>query len=644
MKVKIAIFFLFFTIFALESQNIRKKIDSLKQEVKFLRDTSLIKSLDKISGLYKRIDIDSSLIFAKKSLEGAVAIKNDKFTALAYNNLGTIYESKSLLDSALYCHKRSLQIKTKIKDTIGIADTYNNFGIIYDLRGEYLKSLQNYFKALEVYESTNVTFNKVPMVLVNIGIVYKKQKNYKKVLEFYTKAIKIYKDNNHKLGTVITTGNIASVYLELKDYKQAIINSLEAKKGFKELSYEVYLPFMDHNIAIAKDGLEEYLEARKIYNSIIIEFENQNALFELSDAKINLAKNYTKTNNLHFAIKELKEALIIIKKNKFKEKELTVLKLLSKNQGNLNSFKEAYNNLITYDIKKDSVFEQEKTKAILELETKYQTEKKEKELLETRTEKAETELALSKTITWVYILIGGLALAIMLFFNISQRNKRKNQEEILAQKERGLKAIIDAQEEERSKIARELHDGVVQQIGSVILKSRNMLSKMDLLRSKESQELLESLENSNQDLRNISHQMMPRTLKELGIIPALNDLLEGSLALSNIKFSLEHFNIEERLPQKIEVTIYRIIQELINNIIKHSKADEVSVQLFNTNNTAILIVEDNGVGFSSKESKKGIGLLNISSRLDLVKGEVNYAPSPKSGTLVTIKIPLENAY
>ena len=116
--------------------------------------------------------------------------------------------------------------------------------------------------------------------------------------------------------------------------------------------------------------------------------------------------------------------------------------------------------------------------------------------------------------------------------------------------------------------------------------------------------------------------------------------MEGSLGLSDIKYSLEHFNIDKRLPQKIEVTIYRITQELINNIIKHSNAKVVSVQLLNTNNTAVLIVEDNGIGFTSKKNKKGIGLLNISSRLDMVNGDVNFEPSPKSGTLVTIKIPL----
>ena len=241
----------------------------------------------------------------------------------------------------------------------------------------------------------------------------------------------------------------------------------------------------------------------------------------------------------------------------------------------------------------------------------------------------------------IFIEIFVLTIAMAHKYYLLMKENSDYQKAIIKEKERGLKAMIEGQEIERTRIARELHDGVVQQIGSIILKSRNLFSKKNLIDEKESQDVLKNLENSNKDLRNISHQMMPRALKELGIIPALNDLLEGSLKYANIKYSLEHFNINERLPNKIEITIYRITQELINNIIKHSKANEVSVQLFNTNNSIILIVEDDGVGFSSQKSKKGIGLLNISSRLDLVKGDVNFEPSPKSGTLVTIKIPME---
>lgn len=210
---------------------------------------------------------------------------------------------------------------------------------------------------------------------------------------------------------------------------------------------------------------------------------------------------------------------------------------------------------------------------------------------------------------------------------------------IIKEKEKGMQAMIQAQENERTRIARELHDGVVQQIGSVILKSRNALSRLNLLETLESQEILKSLENSNQDLRNISHQMMPRALNELGLLAALEDLLHGSLVYKNIKVNFEHFNINERLPNKIEITLYRIIQELVNNIIKHSEASKVDIQLFKSNGNVILIVEDNGIGIS-RTNKKGIGLLNINNRLDMVNGKVNFEPSPESGTLVTIKIPL----
>ena len=306
----------------------------------------------------------------------------------------------------------------------------------------------------------------------------------------------------------------------------------------------------------------------------------------------------------------------------------------------LKNYRKAYDLFKKASIQNLKIDYRKNASEISRLNVQYQTEKKEKELLKTRTKKVETELALSKSKNWIYTLLAFLAIVGGVFLFIYQRNKQKAQQEITAEKERGLQALILAQEEERNTIARELHDGVVQEIGSVILKSRNFLTKKDLIQDTESKEVLKSLEDSNKSLRTISHQMMPRALKELGIIPALNDLLEGSLALVNIKYTLEHFNIKERLAEKIEITIYRITQELINNIIKHSKADTVSVQLFNSNNTIILMVEDNGVGFSSKTSKKGIGLLNISSRLDMVKGNVNFDLGPKSGTLVTIKIPL----
>lgn len=286
----------------------------------------------------------------------------------------------------------------------------------------------------------------------------------------------------------------------------------------------------------------------------------------------------------------------------------------------------------------DSIMANVSKRKMEELETKYQTEKKEKELLQTRTEKVEAELQLSKTRTWTFVLLGGLAILVFLGFAIFQLNKRKHQLAIANQKEQNLQAILFAEEKERSRIAKELHDGVVQQIGSVILKTRALFNKYKIDKNDESQKVLETLENSNKDIRNISHQMMPRALSELGLISAIDDLLKGSLDYANINYSFEHFNLKERLSEKIEITLYRITQELINNIIKHSKATSVSVQLINSDENILLIIEDDGVGIDASKTKKGIGFNNIKSRLAMINGEANFDKSPEKGTLVTVKI------
>jgi signal transduction histidine kinase len=105
-----------------------------------------------------------------------------------------------------------------------------------------------------------------------------------------------------------------------------------------------------------------------------------------------------------------------------------------------------------------------------------------------------------------------------------------------------------------------------------------------------------------------------------------------------IKYDFEYLNISERLPNKIEVTLYRITQELINNIIKHSGATSVDVQLIKTEQDVIFMLEDNGKGLKNA-SKEGMGLQNIKSRIDIIKGSVNFN-SEEIGTLTTIKIPL----
>ncbi|MCB0838249.1 MAG: sensor histidine kinase, partial [Bacteroidetes bacterium] len=221
-----------------------------------------------------------------------------------------------------------------------------------------------------------------------------------------------------------------------------------------------------------------------------------------------------------------------------------------------------------------------------------------------------------------------------------QQEKARIAEVKIEEQQKGLKAIIFAQEEERKRIAKDLHDGIVQQLGGLKLGLQKVFSQEE---NPEAGKMMALLDDSTQELRELSHQMMPHALSEFGLIPAIEDMLDKSLGHSEMIYQFETFGIsdQQRFEESVEISLYRIVQELINNVIKHSGASRVHIQLMKTGPNLTLIVEDNGQGFQPKSTKTGIGLMNISSRLETIDGKVNFEPSPEGGTLAIVKIPIK---
>ncbi|NJB81534.1 sensor histidine kinase [Wenyingzhuangia aestuarii] len=199
-----------------------------------------------------------------------------------------------------------------------------------------------------------------------------------------------------------------------------------------------------------------------------------------------------------------------------------------------------------------------------------------------------------------------------------------------------LQKMLNSQEEERIRIAKELHDGIVQKIGTVILCMRNNVKNLS---EEKRTTIVSELSYINQDLRNVSHRMMPKALTDLGLKFALMDLLESSFQYTDIGFEFNDFNVDHRFDSKIEHNLYRISQELIQNIIKHSKAKRVSFLLLKNKTNVLLKVEDDGVGFPVLELKKGVGLDNIQTRATLLQGKVSIESNLEKGTIITVKIP-----
>lgn len=368
---------------------------------------------------------------------------------------------------------------------------------------------------------------------------------------------------------------------------------------------------------------------------------------------LNLGSTYLDVGNLSKAEEYLEKSEVMANSQSdviVKARVLGKLSELYKKQG---KYTKAYQYLKEFNVLQDSLISAETNERINELEIQYETAKKEQSILELKQENDKRELLLAKeklSVVQRNRLIGlltfGTIITILFALYFMQRNKRKAQAEkdaaLIEEKDKGARAIFQAQEEERKRISKDLHDGVGQQLSGLKMAFQQLgkyIGENSSERTKEVEILTKIVSDSADEVRAISHQMMPKALTELGLIEALSDMLENSLGLLKINYEFEHFGINERLQEEMEISLYRITQELVNNIIKHAEASLVNVQLFKNQENLILIVEDNGRGIEQKDNQ-GHGLLNMKSRVNTLKGEINIEPSPSSGIIATIRIPI----
>ena len=289
------------------------------------------------------------------------------------------------------------------------------------------------------------------------------------------------------------------------------------------------------------------------------------------------------------------------------------------------------------------IFDEQLGQAVSDAEVKYKTDLsiKEKEIAQLEVAQKNNELGLAEKKQenqfWIIVaLIALLSFTVILTFVFLRIRKLKAKQEL--ERER-INAILTGQEKERERVAKDLHDGIVQDITAI--KHKFQLSLADKSENPTYKDILEDLTKAGNEVRNISYQLMPLALREFGLQASLEALFERTKLIHNIEYECTFLGMEERLTEQMEVTIYRVCQELIHNAVKHSQT-KVLHALFKRNETNIQInFEDNGIGFDEKTIREGIGLSSIKSRVEMVGGtiEKDFAQE-NSGTVFYIKLPL----
>ncbi|HKC67823.1 MAG TPA: ATP-binding protein, partial [Bacteroidia bacterium] len=421
--------------------------------------------------------------------------------------------------------------------------------------------------------------------------------------------------------------------------------TLAKKNNIKKILGSAYLNiglamFVKNNFVLAEQYLINSLAIRKEVN------DKSGEALVLS----NLSDLYFKTKKYTQLEKYLKEAIAInteigdslqLKDCYFKFSELYALQ---------KNYTGAYSYRLLYEDLNDRVHNSENTRIITEMQTKYETEKKEKEIEHLDKENNKKELEITKKQNQI-IIVGGISLCILaaliaLYF---YSNAQKQQQIVLKEKELGLlkeqkqkeiiETIITTEEKERKKIASDLHDGLGQILTAAKINLGN-LNKEEVAKEK-LENVAELVNAALHESKAMALNLMPLSLKENGLTESIKNICTKYNKPDVQEISFSTYNLPNTLEPIVEINVYRICQELINNAVKYSKATKVFLQLFCRDNKLIIQIEDNGIGFDKNNLKQeSLGMNILKERVTLLNGEMEIDSVLTKGTNIFIELSL----
>lgn len=629
---------LFFLLLGFFAQAQQHKVDSLKALYPAADDTTRIKLLNAICWQYVYNETREALKYAKRSSRMSDSLNWMRGIAGSYTRLGVCYDLLQEYDSSLLAYDRSLMAGIEIKNDLSIGSSLNNMGLVYWNLGQYDHAIEHYLQSVSYFERID---NKqgIAHTYNNIGLILFEQGDAARALDYHEKALALRTALNDKGGISSSLSNIALVLSEGLNRNSEARDKFREAIDLKTTEGDLYgLTIAYKNLATCLIGLSEYEQAIEAAQQSIALSNQVGSQYEKAAAYTTMARANIRLSRFESAKQDLDSAsavVQILKNPRLRSSLYQGYAIYHASQGN---YREAYDwqqKLLTVN---DSIFDLEKAEAIERSERIYHTERTARELAEERLKNEEKELLLSDrsaklwVLSVVLVLVVAASVAFFLFFR--QRAKSRERLRIIEERERGIQTAFLAAEKERQHIARELHDSIGQQLSGIKL----ALSHAPNLPANALM-IADAIDNVTTDVRNLSHRMMSGTLEKLGIVHAIDHMLRTGLSPGGIVYSFESFGLENfRFDPERELSLFRVAQELVTNIIKHARATRVHVQLYRTNGTLVLMVEDNGQGISAIKPA-GIGLKNIRTRLQSF-GSIALENSPEGGTVVLVRIAL----
>lgn len=556
---------------------------------------------------------DTSLALNLRSVEIARAFGDPERMAACLGNVGASYVSLNRHEEAVDAFLKIIPLYEQLKDQSGLRIIYDNLCITYFNLRQFSKSIDYGEKGVQISRQTNNLFG-ITTGLINLSMPYDKNGQLSKSIELLLEAQQLARQTDNQYALLVSGSNLGDAYIKQGDFQKAEVLYESGLKLATALDDKV-------SIAIAYRGL---------------------SICQASKGKLNEAEsNANRALQIALAYGYVSEA----------GKAYTTLAEISLLKKDMRSY-------VRYSLKSDSIqtqlLNESITRNIQSIEAKYKTEKKEQQIKDLQLQAEIDNLSLRQNRLLIFILTGAF-LALLTITFLTRRTLQ--QKKILLEKENGVnlakisqletekkllasEAVIKGQEQERGRIAKDLHDGLGGMLSGIKFSLTNMKSNV-ILNADHAlvfERSLDMLDHSITELRRVAHNMMPEVLVNFGLTEALKSYCESIRQSGLFKIDFQSMGTVKHLPSNTEIILYRVIQELLNNIAKHAKATQVLVQVAWHDQEISITIEDDGIGFDASllEKPGGSGWANIRARMEYLKGKLDVQSSPGKGTSVHI--------
>ncbi len=607
-------------------------------------DTAKIRSILLVQKMYSSSNFDSSLYYLNMSYDLAQKLKTDKFDFFINSAFTEYYYYNNDYKKSLAYALKNKEIAEKQNDMKLLAKSYNNLAAVYNHFGQHRSAIDCILKCLDISEKTKDSAS-FPVRNLTASNTYYNLKQFDKCIIYAKKAINYGKQFNNSFAVMMGLNNLSAGYSGLNMLDSGIATNKQQLELAKQEEDVVNITFALVNLCndYFKTGdtkaLENYAQQLAKYSK---DFPDEKTIADVHNA---LALNWIAQRKYELAKVELDSGISMA----IGGNNLDALENLYQDYAVLNYMQGKIKEGENYSYKYDSVITAENFKELNfyteDLETKYETEKK-----ETQIKLQQTELKQRSILN--YVLIAG-SVALLLILLLGYRNYRNRQklqqlkiDELETERQlTATEAVLKGEEQERTRLAKDLHDGLGGMLSGIKYSLNSVKGNLIMTpdNARDFERSIDMLDSSIREMRRVAHNMMPEILVKYGLDTALKEFCSeidrsGVVHASYLSIGMD----ETEIAQTTAVTVYRIVQELVNNVIKHAAAKNVLVQVHLSGQEKLLAitVEDDGKGFDTTalDQSDGIGWRNIQNRIEFLKGKLDVQSTPGKGTSIMIEI------